>query len=103
MLTHGQRNDALGYMAFGTTSLCALGGIGIGLTALVLVGCGLGALINQQASVGDSRTLDEDVESKLTATYGNASVAKYRECRASGMTVQVAARQVIYEELQRRE
>ena len=48
----------------------------------------------------NSAVSDEDVQ-QLRSEYGDAAVSRYRECLREGMTPEVAARTVIYEELQR--
>jgi len=72
----------------------------MGLTAVMLAARGLGAWINRQSSL-EARTVDDEVEPKLETCDGEIAVRADRECRENGMAIQVATRQLIYEELQR--
>lgn len=102
MLTKGQRDDFLVYFGTGVAALCALGGLPIVAAAAVVVGCGVGAIVNRERTGKSDTSLDDHVESQLRADYGDAAVSRYRTNRASGMSAQTAARDVISEELQRR-
>ena len=100
MLTKGQRDDFLIYFGAGATALCVLGGLPVVAAAAVVVGCGIGAVANRERDHEPAPSSDDPVESQLRSDYGDAAVSRYRECLRDGMAAQVAARTVIYEELQ---
>ena len=102
MLTRGQRNDFLVYFGTGAAALCALGGIPIVTAAAVVAGCGVGALANRERADESAPSIDDHIESQLRSEHGDDAVDRYRECLRDGMTPQIAARTVIYEESQSR-
>ena len=102
MLTRGQRNDFLVYFGTGAAALCALGGIPIVTAAAVIAGCGVRALANRERADESAPSIDDHIESQLRSEHGDDAVDRYRECLRDGMTPQIAARTVIYEESQSR-
>ena len=102
MLSKGQKDDFLGYMATGSMALWALGGLPGLLTATVISACGIGAMANQTPPADSVPTIDEQVEKQLRTKYGDDAVAAYRRNLAHGMFPQIAARGAIFEELQKR-
>ena len=101
MLTKNQRDDFFAYFGTGAVALCALEGLPILTAAAVVVGCGVGALANQNRPEEPNISIDDPVEAQLRSEYGDDAVDRYRECLRDGMTPQVAARTAIYEELRR--
>lgn len=102
MLSKGQRDDFLTYMATGTVAMWALGGLPGLLAASVFGACGLGALANQLPAVTPTTDVDDRVQCQLRDQYGESAVENYRANRITGMSPQIAAREAIFAELQSR-
>lgn len=103
MLTHGQTNDFLTYMSGGTVALWCLGALSAPLALTVVGLCGAGAIAHRrsqdQGIIHQRQNIDQVVESKLRADYGERAVAVYRMQRTK-LPPQLAAREAIFNELQ---